>query len=92
MKKEDLEDIKRWAQSRKATTLAELSEIRKKIFDLEKKAKGEREKKKYEVLRSVLFTLKANESEFLKKIAFYSAIESRANYFIDLIFPEIPKF
>lgn len=90
MTKPELEDLKRWIQLRKFYLLGELSKIRERIFNLEAEIKKERIKKRKEVLKDILFHLKTNESQFLIKFSELNTLESRANFYLETIFPEIP--
>jgi predicted nucleic acid-binding Zn-ribbon protein len=88
--KADFEDIKRWVQYQRIKYLTELSNLRKRIFELEKEIEETKDKKRALTLKSVLFTLKENEGEYLQKLAALDTIEKKANEYLEILFPEIP--
>jgi predicted nucleic acid-binding Zn-ribbon protein len=88
--KSDFEDIKKWVQYQRTRYLKELSDLRKRIFELEKEIKETKDKKRALTLKSVLFSLKENEGEYLLKIATLDMIEKKANEYSNILFPEIP--
>jgi hypothetical protein len=83
--KADFEDIKRWVQYQRIKYLTELSNLRKKIFELEREIKETKEL----ILKSVLFAFKENEGEYLQKLVSLDTIEKKANEYIEILFPEI---
>lgn len=90
MTKVDFEDIKRWVQYQRIKYLTELSNLRKRIFELEREIEETKDKKGALILKSVLFTLKENEGEYLQKIVALDTIEKKANEYLEILFPEIP--
>lgn len=90
MTRADFEDIKRWVQYQRIKYLTELSNLRKKIFELEKEIEETEDKKGALILKSVLFTLKENEGEYLQKLVALDTIEKKANEYLEILFPEIP--
>jgi predicted nucleic acid-binding Zn-ribbon protein len=88
--KSDFEDIKKWVQYQRTRYLKELSDLRKRIFELEKEIKETKDKKRALTLKSVLFSLKENEGEYLLKISTLDMIEKKANEYSNILFPEIP--
>jgi len=87
--KADFEDIKRWVKYQRIKYLTELSNLRKKIFELEREIKETKDKNKALILKSVLFAFKENEGEYLQKLVSLDTIEKKANEYIEILFPEI---